>query len=192
MMVEILDSTLREGEQTPYVNFLVDEKVEIARWLDQIGVEMIEAGDPSVSPNVAQAILKIAALNLDAEIVAHSLATRDGIEAARNVRADRVAIFYPTSQIHLESKIRRTPTEVVDIVVEHVRYARSLGLKVRFTPEDATRTDTDYLVRVCHRGRRGPHQLCGHFGHHAAPSDVRAGQGFTRSLAALPARSALS
>ena len=58
-MVEILDTTLREGEQTPYVNFTVDEKVEIARLLDQIGVDMIEAGDPSVSPNIAKAIQRI-------------------------------------------------------------------------------------------------------------------------------------
>ncbi len=53
-MAEILDSTLREGEQTPLVNLMVDEKIEIARRLDQVGVEMIEAGDPSVSPNVFQ------------------------------------------------------------------------------------------------------------------------------------------
>ena len=55
-MVEILDTTLREGEQTPYVNFLLEEKVEIARLLDQVGVDLIEAGDPSVSPGVAQAV----------------------------------------------------------------------------------------------------------------------------------------
>jgi isopropylmalate/homocitrate/citramalate synthase len=148
-MVEILDTTLREGEQTPYVNFLVDEKVEIARRLDQIGVEMIEAGDPSVSPNVAAAISKIAALNLNAEIVAHSLATRDGIRRAEAAGADRVAVFYATSQIHLEAKTSRTPSEAIEIVTEHVRYARSLGLKVRYTPEDATRTDFEFLVQIC-------------------------------------------
>ncbi len=65
-MVEILDSTLREGEQTPYVNFLLDEKIEIARLLDKVGVEMIEAGDPCVSPNIHAAIKKIASLRLNA------------------------------------------------------------------------------------------------------------------------------
>jgi isopropylmalate/homocitrate/citramalate synthase len=148
-MVEILDTTLREGEQTPYVNFLVNEKVEIARRLDQIGVEMIEAGDPSVSQNVAAAISKITALNLNAEIVAHSLATRSGIEAAKTVGADRVAVFYPTSQIHLETKTNRTPAEAIEIVTEHIRYAQSLGLKARYTPEDATRTDFEFLVQIC-------------------------------------------
>jgi 2-isopropylmalate synthase len=148
-MVEILDTTLREGEQTPYVNFTVDEKVEIARLLDQIGVDMIEAGDPSVSPNVAKAIERIASLGLQAEIVAHSIASRSGIDRAKACGADRVAIFYATSQIHLDAKLHKTHDEAVAIICEHIAYARSLNLKVRYTPEDATRTDFDFLVRVC-------------------------------------------
>ena len=83
-MLEILDTTLREGEQTPYVNFTVDEKVEIAKMLDRVGVDMIEAGDPSVSPNVAKSIERIASLGLRAEIVAHSAATHRGIERAKS------------------------------------------------------------------------------------------------------------
>lgn len=148
-MLEILDSTLREGEQTPYVNFTLEEKVEIARLLDQVGVEMIEAGDPSVSPNVARAIQQIAALGLKAEVVAHSAAIRSGIQKARDCGAQRVAIFYATSKIHLDSKLHKTPEQALDIIREHVAYARSLGLKVRYTPEDATRTDFEFLVTVC-------------------------------------------
>jgi 2-isopropylmalate synthase len=148
-MVEILDSTLREGEQTPYVSFMVDEKLEIARLLDRIGVDMIEAGDPSVSPNIYQAVKRIAAMHLKAEIVAHSLATKSGIDKARECGVDRVVVFYPTSKIHLEAKMNKGQDEALRIITEHVRYARSLGLKVRYTPEDATRTDFDFLVRVC-------------------------------------------
>lgn len=148
-MLEILDSTLREGEQTPYVNFTIGEKVEIARLLDQVGVEMIEAGDPSVSPNIAQALERIAALGLKAEIVAHSAATRTGIQKAGDCGADRVAIFYATSRIHLETKLRKTPEQALAIIQEHVAYARQLGLKVRYTPEDATRTDFEFLVKAC-------------------------------------------
>ncbi|MGQ9834118.1 MAG: homocitrate synthase [Candidatus Villigracilaceae bacterium] len=148
-MLEILDTTLREGEQTPYVNFTLDEKVEIARLLDQVGVEMIEAGDPSVSPNVAKAIQQIAQLGLKAEIVAHSIASRAGIDKAKACGADRVAIFYATSKIHLDAKLRKTEEQALDIIREHVAYARSLGLKVRYTPEDATRTEFEFLVRVC-------------------------------------------
>jgi len=148
-MLEILDTTLREGEQTPYVNFTVDEKVAIAKMLDCVGVDMIEAGDPSVSPNVAKAIERIASMGLGAEIVAHSTATRRGIDRAKACGANRVAIFYATSKIHLDSKLHKTEKEALAIIQEHVCYAKSLGLKVRYTPEDATRTDFDYLVEVC-------------------------------------------
>jgi len=148
-MFDILDTTLREGEQTPYVNFTVDEKVEIARLLDLIGVEMIEAGDPSVSQNVAKAVEKIASLGLKSEIVAHSMASRCGIQRAKESGADRVAIFYATSQIHLDAKLHKTPDEAIDIICEHIAYACGLGLKVRYTPEDATRTDFAFLIRVC-------------------------------------------
>ncbi|NWG06862.1 MAG: Lrp/AsnC ligand binding domain-containing protein [Chloroflexi bacterium] len=148
-MLEILDTTLREGEQTPYVNFTVDEKMEIAKMLDRVGVDMIEAGDPSVSPNVARAIERIASLDLRAEIVAHSTATRLSIDRAKACGVDRVAIFYATSKIHLDSKLRKSEKEALAIIQEHVCYAKSLGLNVRYTPEDATRTDFDFLVEVC-------------------------------------------
>jgi len=148
-MLEILDTTLREGEQTPFVNFTVDEKVEIARMLDSVGVDMIEAGDPSVSPNVAKAIKCIASLGLRAEVVAHSVASRLGIDKAKACGANRVAIFYATSKIHLDSKLHKTQEQAIAIIQEHVAYARGLGMKVRYTPEDATRTDFEFLVQVC-------------------------------------------
>src|SRR5215211_908430 len=148
-MFEILDTTLREGEQTPYVNFTIDEKIEIARLLDEVGVEMIEAGDPSVAPSVAKAVEKIASLGLRAEIVAHSIASRSGIERAQACGADRVAIFYATSKIHLDSKLHKTPEQAIALICEHIAFARSLGLKVRYTHEDATRTDFEFLVQVC-------------------------------------------
>ena len=148
-MFEILDSTLREGEQTPYVNFLVSEKVEIARFLDKIGVEMIEAGDPSVSPNILAAVKKIAGMHLHPEIIAHSMATKSGINLAHECGVGRVAIFFPTSKIHLETKVKKTQRETLAIVCDHISYARGLGLKVRYTPEDASRTELEYLVEVC-------------------------------------------
>ena len=148
-MIEILDSTLREGEQTPYVNFTIDEKVKIARMLDDVGVDMIEAGDPGVSPSVAEAVKTIASEELKAEIVAHSIASHSAIDNTKATGVDRVAIFFATSKIHLDTKLRKTQSEALSIITDHVAYASSLGLKVRFTPEDATRTDFDYLVEVC-------------------------------------------
>ena len=148
-MLEILDTTLREGEQTPYVNFTVDEKVKIAHMLDSVGVDMIEAGDPSVSPNVARAIKNIASLGLRAEVVAHSVASRLSIDRAKACGANRVAIFYATSKIHLDAKLHKTQAQAIEIIQEHIAYARSLGMKVRYTPEDATRTDFEFLIQVC-------------------------------------------
>jgi 2-isopropylmalate synthase len=148
-MFEILDTTLREGEQTPYVNFMPDEKMEIARLLDRVGVEMIEAGDPSVSPSIAQTIKKITSLGLNAEIVAHSMATRSGIDKAVDCAVDRVVVFYPTSPIHLENKVHKTEGQALDIIRDHVQYARQAGLKVRYTPEDASRTEFSFLLRAC-------------------------------------------
>ncbi|MEM4397249.1 MAG: homocitrate synthase [Candidatus Woesearchaeota archaeon] len=147
--VKILDSSLREGEQTPYVNFSVDEKIEIAKYLDKIGVDMIEAGDPSVSPKIFEAISRIVNLNLKAEIVAHSLAIKQNIDNAKKTGVKRIVVFYPTSKIHLETKVKKTEKEALEIIKENVAYAKSLGLKVRFTPEDATRTDFDFLVEAC-------------------------------------------
>jgi len=82
-------------------------------------------------------------------VVAHSIASRPGIDKAKACGANRVAIFYATSKIHLDSKLHKTQEQAFDIISEHVAYARGLGLKVRYTPEDATRTDFEFLVRVC-------------------------------------------
>jgi 2-isopropylmalate synthase len=150
-MVEILDSTLREGEQTPYVNFTVDEKLEIARLLDKVGVEMIEAGDPSVSHSIYTAIKRIANMHMDAEIVGHSMAVKSGVDLAKECGVDRVAIFYPTSSIHLDTKVHKTQAEAIQIVSDIVHYAASQGLKVRYTPEDASRTSLEFLVEICNK-----------------------------------------
>ena len=77
------------------------------------------------------------------------MARKQGIDKAKACGADRVAIFYATSKIHLDAKLHKTEEEAIEIIQDHIRYARSLGLKVRYTPEDATRTDLDFLVRVC-------------------------------------------
>jgi 2-isopropylmalate synthase len=147
--MNILDTTLREGEQTPYVNFTILEKIEIAKLLDKIGVDMIEAGDPSVSPSVYEAIKKISSLKLNAEILAHSLAIKQNILRAKECGVDRVVVLYPTSDIHLKTKVNKTREQALEIIKEHVEYARSLGLKVRYTPEDATRTEYEFLVKAC-------------------------------------------
>ena len=146
--VLIVDTTLREGEQTPGVNFAVEEKLEIARALDSIGVHMIEAGDPNVSEDVHQAVKLIASENLSAEVIAHCRANVGDVETAVSCDVDRVAIFLGVTDAKLKS-MKLTEDEAVDRVVKAIEHARSHGVKVRFTAEDGTRARYDFLARIC-------------------------------------------
>jgi len=143
----ILETTLREGEQTTGVSFTPDERVEIARLLDECGVDMIEAGHPAVSPDVKEGIKKVADERLEAEIVAHSMARKSDVDLALSCDVDWVGIFLPTSDIHRRAR-KFTEERVINMAVEAVTYAKEHGLKVRFTCEDASRTEVDYLARA--------------------------------------------
>lgn len=147
--VLLLDSTLREGEQSPGVSFTVDEKLEIARKLDEVGLDMIEAGDPNVSNDVYDAVKKIAAERLDAEVLAHCRAVVGDIDRARSCDVQRIAIFLATSKTHLQDKLRKSEEEAVNLAVKAIEYAREHGMKVRFTAEDASRTDYSFLAKIC-------------------------------------------
>jgi len=147
--VLILDTTLREGEQTPGVTFTIEEKLEIARKLDDIGVDMIEAGDPNVSSDVKEAIRRIAKEGLKAEILAHCRALVPDVETAASCEVDRVAIFLGTSKSHLKYKLKRDEEKAIELASKAIEHARDQGLKVRFTAEDASRTDYDFLLKIC-------------------------------------------
>ncbi len=155
--VGLLDSTLREGEQTPGVSFTVEQKVEIAKLLSDAGVQMIEAGHPAVAPDVYEAVKKIVELKREgvirSEIVAHSRAVKHDIDVAAEIGPDRIAIFYGVSDIHLKYKHRKTREEALSIIGEMVEYAKQYGVRVRFTAEDATRADYDFLVEVVKTAR---------------------------------------
>ncbi len=147
--VILLDSTLREGEQTPGVSFTIEEKIEIAKMLDEVGVGMIEAGSPMVSEGVYEAVKRIANESLKAEVIAHVRAVKKDIDLALDCGVDRVAIFMGTSPLHRKAKFRLSEEEIIERIVDAIEYTRAHGVKVRFTPEDATRTERDYLVKVC-------------------------------------------
>ncbi|MEJ2780707.1 homocitrate synthase [Stygiolobus sp. CP850M] len=152
MKVGILDSTLREGEQTPGVVFTVEQRVEIAKALSDIGVTMIEAGHPAVSADIYEGIKRIVKMKkegvITSEILGHSRAVKRDIEVAAELEVDRIAIFYGISDIHLKAKHHVTKEEALKIISETVSYAKSHGVKVRFTAEDATRADYQYLLEV--------------------------------------------
>jgi 2-isopropylmalate synthase len=147
--VLLLDTTLREGEQTPGVTFTIEEKLEIAKKLDEIGIDMIEAGDPAVSSDVKEAIRRIAKEGLKAEILAHCRALIPDVENAASCEVDRIAIFLGTSKSHLQYKLKKDEDKAIELVSKAIEHAKDQGLKVRFTAEDASRTDRDFLLRIC-------------------------------------------
>jgi 2-isopropylmalate synthase len=145
---EILDTTLREGEQTPGVYFRLEDKIKIARKLDEFGVDFIEAGHPRVSEEIRQAVEQIAKLNLDAKILAHSRAVEADVDMARQCDADWVGIFFSVRDKRLEEQFRKNIDQAVELVSRVVSYAQAHGLKVRYTPEDTVRSPWSNVVRV--------------------------------------------
>lgn len=147
-MVEILDSTLREGEQTPGVTFTLDEKLEIAGLLDAFGVDMIEAGHPAVSPDVKKAVKVIANQGLNAGIITHSRALRSDIDLAIECDVEWVGLFISVLDNRLKEHFKKDLDQVCDLVSCAVSYAKEHGLKVRYTPEDTIRSDMESVVKV--------------------------------------------
>ena len=146
--IEICDVTLRDGEQTPGVSFSCEEKVKIATKLDEIGIEVIEAGFPAVSQNEAQCVKTIANLGLDARICGFSRAREGDIQTAIDCDVEMVSIFIPTSELHVRLKFKKSREEVLEDSLKMIDYARDHGVLVRFAAEDASRTDLPFLKKV--------------------------------------------
>jgi len=147
--VYIFDTTLRDGEQTPGVTFTIDEKISIARQLDKLGVDTIEAGFPITSQGEAEAVKRIMEEGLNARICALARPTKVDIDKALGCGVDYIHVFIATSDIHLEHKLKLSREEVKRQSVEGVEYAKGHGVTVEFSPEDATRTEIGFLKDVC-------------------------------------------
>lgn len=150
--VEICDVTLRDGEQTPGVSFSCEEKTEIARMLDTIGIEVIEAGFPIVSAGEKQCVSAIAKLGLDARICCLARAREPDVAAAIDCDVDMVSIFIATSDLHVRHKYKKPREDVLADSLRCIDYARDHGLQVRFAAEDASRTDPGFLKEMYNRG----------------------------------------
>jgi len=147
--IEICDVTLRDGEQTPGVSFSCEEKADIARMLDEIGVEVIEAGFPSVSENEKHCVKTIAGLGLDSRICCLARAKQSDVDAAIDCDVAMVSIFLATSDLHMRIKFKNKPREqVLADTLPLIDYAHDHGLQVRFAAEDASRTDLVFLKDV--------------------------------------------
>jgi methanogen homocitrate synthase len=149
--VEICDVTLRDGEQTPGVSFSCEEKVDIARTLDAIGIEVIEAGFPAVSVNEKRCVKAIADLELDARICGFARAREPDIMDAIDCGVDMVSIFIPTSDLHIRLKFKKPREQVLDDALAMIDFARDHGVSVRFAAEDGSRTDIAFLKEVYRR-----------------------------------------
>ncbi|MDY6939493.1 MAG: 2-isopropylmalate synthase [Cyanobacteriota bacterium] len=141
-MIQILDSTLREGEQTPGVYFSPETKLKIAQFLDSIGVDIIEAGNPAVNPEIAASVTQIARANLNAKIGAHSLCRIQDVQKALDCEIDFLGVFFSVSQQRLERDYQIELPAAIDKIVGAISYARSQcpNLLIRYTPEDTVRS----------------------------------------------------
>ena len=146
--IEICDVTLRDGEQTPGTAFTLNEKKNIAQGLDNIGVEIIEAGFPVVSHAERDTVREIANMGLNAKICCLSRSVIPDIDVALGCDVDIVSIFIATSDLHLKYKYHKTCAEATLCALDALEYAKDHGLTVRFAAEDATRTDINTLINV--------------------------------------------
>ncbi len=146
--VLFFDTTLRDGEQTPGVALLPDEKLEIAKQLDLLSVDMIETGFPIASKGELEAIKLITREKLNAETVALARSNKQDIELAVSCDVDCIHTFIATSEVHMKKKLKLSREDVVMRAVEGVELVKEHGLKCEFSAEDATRSDLDFLSNV--------------------------------------------
>jgi isopropylmalate/homocitrate/citramalate synthase len=146
--IKILDSTLREGEQHPGVSFSNKQRIQIAWMLDSFGVDQIEIS-PIVSLDHREATKIILRQGLKADIVAHVRAIKSDVDIAMDCGATWVATYLGISDIHLSSKLRISREEAKIRALDVADYIKSHGLKSRFTMEDASRTDPEFLLDMC-------------------------------------------
>ena len=146
--ITVFDTTLRDGEQAPGIALNPEDKVKIAKALDALGVDVIEAGFAGSSDLERGIIGDIGKLGLNARITSLSRTVPKDIDAVIDAGLEDIHIFIATSDIHMKYKLRMSPEEVKSHVVESVEYARKHGLRVMFSCEDATRSDLGFLKEV--------------------------------------------
>jgi 2-isopropylmalate synthase len=150
--VIIFDTTLRDGEQSPGASLNMEEKLQAARQLAELGVDVIEAGFPVSSPGDFEAVKQIAQKVKGPAICGLSRAVKGDIDACWNAvkhaKKPRIHTFIATSDLHIERKLKMTRPQVLEKAVEAVRYAKKFTDDVEFSPEDAVRSDLNYLCAV--------------------------------------------
>ena len=146
--IKIFDTTLRDGEQAPGIALSPDDKVRIALALDDLGVDIMEAGFAVSSDIEKETIKRIVAEKPQATVCSLARSVKGDVDAVLDTGADYVHTFIATSDLHMKYKLKMTPEEVTRRAVDTVEYAVDHGLKVQFSCEDATRSDLDFMTSV--------------------------------------------
>ena len=150
--IKIFDTTLRDGEQSPGFSMNTNEKIQVARALDRLKVDVIEAGFPVTSPDDFEAVSKISEVVKYAEVCALCRAVEKDIQIAfdsvKNAKKPKIHTFIATSPIHREFKLKKSKQEILEMAVNGVKLAKSLVPQVVFSPEDGFRTEQEYLHQV--------------------------------------------
>ena len=149
--VVIFDTTLRDGEQSPGCSMNLEEKIQVARALEEMGVDVIEAGFPIASNGDFEAVREVAKMVKNSQVAGLSRATKKDIdrawEALQGAANPRIHTFISTSPLHMKFKLQMEPDAVHQAVIDSVTHARNLCENVEWSPEDGTRTDHDFLAR---------------------------------------------
>src|SRR3990172_384514 len=150
--IKIFDATLRDGEQSPGASMNIDEKVRVAKQLEKLGVDVIEAGFPIASEGDFEAVRRIAKAVTRCEVAGLARANEKDIdrawEALKDDKRPRIHTFIATSDIHLKYKLRKSREEVLEAAVKAVKHACKYTENVEFSAEDAVRSDPAYLAKV--------------------------------------------
>ena len=152
--IKIVDTTLRDGEQTAGVVFANNEKITIAQMLNDLGVDQLEVGIPAMGGDEKDAIKRICKRNLKSSIMAWNRAVIGDIEQSIDCGVDAVAISISVSDIHIRNKLKTSREWVIENMVKSVEYAKKNGLYVSINGEDASRADDDFLIQFIEAGKR--------------------------------------
>lgn len=146
--VRIFDTTLRDGEQTPGVAITVDEKIRIAKRLDELGVNVIEVGFPASSSGEKEAAREILKLGLNAQVCGLARVLKEDLDAAIDCDVNYIHTFVGTSPLHRKYKLKMEKEDILAKAVDAVEYIKDHGIVAEFSAEDATRTEFDYLKEI--------------------------------------------
>jgi (R)-citramalate synthase len=158
--VRFLDTTLRDGEQTPGVSLIPENKLRIAQRLDELGVDIIEAGFAAVSEGEMESVSLIAKQGLRAKVFSAARGTINDIDAVLKSGCSGISMIIPTSDLHIECKLKKTRPDILKATEQCVSYAKDHGLTVELLAEDATRSDFEYLTKVFQTAEKAKVDRC--------------------------------